>query len=110
MPFDGKSETTVSQDSAFTTPFIIPNLIPANYKDYTIVFKNALVKGTSITMIDWTDEQALKYYYYYYTLSECETSVKLTQFSRMGGTYRVVFTGTNGDGSVEVPYNFIIAE
>ena len=82
-PFgDTSTSTVVSSDSAFTAQFVT-EYIPANYTGHAIVFDSALVSGTTITMIDWTDPTALKYYHY---TTNGKTTVPLTEFGGMGGS------------------------
>jgi len=82
-PFEGSTSAAVSCDSAFTAQFVT-EYIPKNYTGHTIVFDSALVSGTTITMIDWTDPTALKYYNY--TFNGSTKAVKLTAFQGMGSS------------------------
>jgi len=78
----GDAETVeISEDSAFTAQFVVPNLIPDNYAVRTLSFSTPAA-GTTIVMIDRTNPSAPGYYHY--TLSAGEKEVVLTKFVRMG--------------------------
>jgi len=96
-PFEGSTSTTVSCDSAFTAQFVT-EYIPKNYTGHTIEFGSAPASGTTITMIDWTDPTALKFYNY--TMNGSTKTVNLTAFQGMGSSG--AFTeSTNADVVME---------
>lgn len=103
-PFsDTSTATQVSCDSAFTAQFVT-EYIPANYEKNAIAFASAPVSGTTITMIDWTDQKALKYYHY--TMNG-EAKVPLTAFSVMGGDGN--FVQSANDAEVTERLLFIVS-
>lgn len=83
-PFDATDTSVdVSRNSSFTAQFITEYL-PNNYGLPTLSFGAALATGSKITMIDWTDSSALKYYYY--DVKAPTSSITLDKFALMNGT------------------------
>ena len=85
-PFVGVGEPSinVSNDSSFTAQFLT-NYHPVNYTGHSIVFDSAPIKGTTITMIDYTYPDALKFYHYTVENNDT-TAVSLTEFQGMGNS------------------------
>ena len=86
VPFnDAVTEIELSQNSAFTAQFVTNDFIPVNYKNTTLDFSEKPINGTTITMIDWTDNSDLRFYHYEFN-SESDSSIPLTDFIEMGGS------------------------
>lgn len=74
----GESSVTVSRDSAFTVQFTVDNF--NYYKEPKIKFGTALPKGSTVIMLDRTDNS-----YWSYAVGESGASeIALTAFTRMG--------------------------
>lgn len=75
----------VSADSEFTIQFISNNLVPYNYTSTKLLFDSKLPNGTTIVLIDWTNNTDIKYYFY--EVSNITTSeIELTNFNVLGST------------------------
>ena len=78
-----EKQITISKDSAFTAQFSAENIIPNNYKGRKLVFTNSLPEGSTIVLIDLTNQNNVKYYMYEITISDTNI-IDLTKFNVMG--------------------------
>ena len=74
-------KVSISQDSAFTAQFVIPNFNSTNYGAHKLTFSQRLPAGTTIAMIDYT---AATPRYAYFRVNSSVSQIDLTQFKLMG--------------------------
>ncbi len=90
---DVNTETTISQDSAFTSQFIV-TYIPDVYKEQRLVFSNELPVGTNIILANLTSMAESNYCYYNVTTPT--KVVKLEEFIAMGSSSNLKYQPTSG--------------
>ena len=95
---DTTSEVIISQDSAFSTQFVI-NYIPDTYSEQIITFSNNLPIGTNMILANLTDSQNPTYWYY--KLNSKESIINLENFIAMGKNNEEKYTKSTGIDSVE---------
>ena len=99
MIFDDVStEATISQDSAYTSQFIV-TYIPDMYKDQRLVFSKELPIGTNIILANLTNMTESNYCYYNVTVPT--TVVKLEEFTVMGSSGDLKYHPTTGETIIE---------
>lgn len=103
-PFIGTTSATVGSDSAFTAQFVT-QYIPANYTGHKIVFTSAPVKDTTVTLIDYTFANSLKFYHY--TMDGSTSTVSLTDFVCMGSSEK--FSESSVTDEVKEQLLFIVS-
>ncbi len=111
LPFDTTSTSvTITKGSAYTAQFV-STLVPKNYKARTLTFTATPPNGTTVLMIDWTDDTpndsnpALPRYYYT-VLNGATTTLPLTSFVGLGGT--TDYCESQGTTSVKEVLQFIV--
>lgn len=102
---DTTSQVSISQDSSFTSQFVI-NYIPATYNEQLIQFSDALPIGTSIVLMNVTDESNIGYWYYKFTTAN--NNVKLTDFISMGTVNNKNYVYKDTQDSIEEKYLIIV--
>ena len=95
---DTTSEVTISQDSAFSTQFVI-DYIPDTYSEQIITFSNNLPVGTNMILTNLTDSQNSTYWYY--KLNNKESTINLENFIAMGKNNEDKYVKATGIDSIE---------
>ena len=88
-------DATISRDSAFTTYFNVSNF--DKYEELSIKFNENLPKGTSIILIDKTNNS-----YWYFNFNIASNALLINDFIKMGETTKFNVSGTT------LKYQFII--
>ena len=84
LSFDNTdTETTISQDSAFTSQFVV-TYVPSVYIKQELSFSEKLPIGTNLILVNLSDENNPTYWYY--KLQESKNLIDLTEFICMGTT------------------------
>lgn len=84
ITFDENAQTvTISQDSSFTAQFVT-KYVPAIYNTHILEFSKALPSGSTVTLLNLTNEN--EPLYYYYISDGITTSIDFSKFLKMGTT------------------------
>ncbi|MBR3613880.1 MAG: hypothetical protein IKL55_01720, partial [Clostridia bacterium] len=102
---DTTEEVTISQDSAFTTQFVL-NYIPDLYNGQSISFSNNLPVGTKIILAELTNSDNPMYYYY--QVGSVISTIDIQDFIAMGTTQTKNYTLSTGADTIEEKFLVIV--
>lgn len=102
---DGMSIANIAIDGFFTAMFEVSECDPSKFSDRYLTLGDALNSGTVIIMIDLTARQGYNEYYYY-VLDGVETSVSLSDFTKLGSP-NVNWSNSRSDANGEFEEDFL---
>ncbi|MBR3613873.1 MAG: hypothetical protein IKL55_01685 [Clostridia bacterium] len=98
-------EVSISQDSAFTTQFVL-SYIPDLYDGQCISFSNSLPVGTNIILAELTDFQNPNYWYY--EVNSAISNIDLQNFTAMGTLQTKDYALLTGADTIEQKFLVIV--
>lgn len=102
---DTTTQVTISQDSAFTTQFIV-EYIPYIYSNQQVIFSENLPKGTNIILENLTDSNNPTYWYY--KINSEVSNIELNKFISMGKINSEYYSLPDGIDMIEEKLLLII--